>query len=204
MISTAEASSLVRRLASPAPVGDTTKAAISRAHRTLKTWTWNRVRDVWHADPRIRVSADELDQLRNLVLDRKNPRGTGAAWDDTLGFMERIAAIEDELRELRALISLLPDKAFGRPPLGVGRAAQELGIAPPRKQDRAEGRGVAPHHPEPIMDGAVRPKEHGKTRRGGRLYRPSEALDPKLEDPEERSCMIRTFRVGRALRGKIH
>jgi hypothetical protein len=63
---------------------------------------------------------------------------------------------------------------------------------------------VAPHHPEPIMDGAVRPKEHGKTRRGGRLYRPSEALDPKLEGPEERSCMVRTFRGGRALRGRVH
>src|SRR5262249_2999373 len=71
MSSTTEASELVRRLALPAPAGDTTKAAISRAHRILKTWTWNRVRDVWHADPRISVSADELDQLRNLVRDRK-------------------------------------------------------------------------------------------------------------------------------------
>src|SRR5215470_18089442 len=71
MSSTAEASSLVRQLALPAPAADSTKAAISRAHRVLKTWTWNRVRDVWHADPRIRVSADELDQLRNLVRERK-------------------------------------------------------------------------------------------------------------------------------------
>src|SRR5262249_39750030 len=142
MSSTAEASSLVRRLALPAPAGDTTKAAISRAHRVLKTWTWNRVRDVWHADPRIRASAEELDQLRQLIWERKYSRRKAAAWDDTLGFTERVAAIEAELRELRALVSLLPE-----PPLGVGRAAQDHGAAPlcPDKQEGAEGRGAIQH-----------------------------------------------------------
>jgi hypothetical protein len=147
---------LVRRLALPAPAGDTTKAAISRAHRVLKTWTWNRVHDVWHADPRIRVSAEELDQLRKLIWERKYSRRKGAAWDDTLGFIERVAAIEAELRELRALISLLPDKSFGWPPLGVGRAAQDHGAAPlcPGKQEGAEGRGAILHPLESPMRGA--------------------------------------------------
>ena len=125
MSSTAEASSLVRQLALPAPAGDTTKFAISRAHRALKTWTWNRVRDVWHADPRISVSAEELDQLRNLVRDRKFKRnGKGAAWDDTLGFLERVAAIEAELRELRTLISYCLIKAS---------AGHHLALAEPHK-----------------------------------------------------------------------
>ena len=43
MSSTAEASFLGRQLALPAPAGDPTKAAISRAQRVLKTWTWNRM-----------------------------------------------------------------------------------------------------------------------------------------------------------------
>lgn len=164
MSSTAEASSLVRQLALPAPAADSTKAAISRAHRVLKTWTWNRVRDVWHADPRISVSADELDQLRNLVRERKYRRiGAGPAWDDTLGVKDRVAAIESELRECRALISSLTDlissladKGIGRPPLGVGRAAQEHDASPicRSKREGAEGQGMTPHPLEPVMRGA--------------------------------------------------
>jgi hypothetical protein len=158
MSSTAEASSLVRQLALPAPAGDTAKSAISRAHRVLKTWTWNRVRDVWHADPRISVSADELHQLRNLVRDRKYKRNGkgGAAWDDTLGFLERVACIEAELRELRTLISLLPDQGMGRPSLGAGRAAQENGASKicPTKQDSTDGRSVTVR-PERVTRGAA-------------------------------------------------
>ena len=90
---------MVRQLALPAPAGDTTKCAISRAHRILKTWTWNRVRDVWHGDSRIRVSADELDQLRDLV--RRKSRGERT--DTTRGIMERVAAITGEVQELREL-----------------------------------------------------------------------------------------------------
>jgi hypothetical protein len=144
MSSTTEASELVRWLALPAPAGDTTKAAISRAHRILKTWTWNRVRDVWHADPRISVSADELDQLRNLVRDRKyKGNGKGGAWDDTLGFMERVACLEAELRELRALVSLLSEQGVVR----AGRTTQE-NVA---SQDRANALGVTVRRPERVM-----------------------------------------------------
>jgi hypothetical protein len=152
MSSTTEASELIRRLALPVPPGDTTKAAISRAHRILKTWTWNRVRDVWHADPRISLSADELDQLRNLVRDRKyKGSGKGAAWDDTLGFIERVACLEAELRELRALISLLPEKGIVRQPLSAGRATQE-NVA---SQDSADALGVTARRAERVMRGAA-------------------------------------------------
>jgi hypothetical protein len=66
---------------------------------------WNRVRDVWHADPRIKVSADELDQLRKLVRDRK---GSGGVLP---GFMERVAAIEAELRGRTE--ALAPQRVMG-------------------------------------------------------------------------------------------
>jgi hypothetical protein len=105
---------LVRQLALPAPAGDTTKAAIFRAHRVLNTWTWNRVRDVWHADPRIKVSADELNQLRKLARARNDSGASAArsaAREDMLGFMERIAAIEAELRGRTE--ALAPQRVIG-------------------------------------------------------------------------------------------
>lgn len=67
MNATAEASILVRQIAEPRPVGDSVKAAMGRAHRALRGWTFNRVRDVWHADHRIKISADEMAQLRAAV-----------------------------------------------------------------------------------------------------------------------------------------
>ena len=63
-----EASVLVRQIASP----KTGKAAILRATRKLKTWTYNRVKDVYYADPRIRISGDEIDYLRAIALAKKN------------------------------------------------------------------------------------------------------------------------------------
>jgi hypothetical protein len=168
---------LVRQLALPAPAGDTTKAAIFRVHRILNTWTWNRVRDVWHADPRIRVSADELDQLRKLVRDRKDGGGS-AAWDDMLGFMERVAAIEAELRELRALVSRLPSEGIGQLPLGIGREARERAAAPlcAGKQDGAEQGVVPPRSREATVGGSgLLVFSHGtwggERRRGSRIER---------------------------------
>lgn len=55
-----EASDLVRQIAAPA----TGKAALVRAYRRLGTWTYNRVRDVYYADKRIRISGEEIDRLR--------------------------------------------------------------------------------------------------------------------------------------------
>jgi hypothetical protein len=56
-----EASGLVRQIAAPA----TGKAALLRAYRRLgSTWTYNRVKDVYYADERIRISGEEIDKLR--------------------------------------------------------------------------------------------------------------------------------------------
>jgi hypothetical protein len=69
--SLAEASFLLRRVAEPRPAGDSVKTALSRAWRRLPGWSFNRIRDVWHADARIKISADELDQLRRTARQDK-------------------------------------------------------------------------------------------------------------------------------------
>lgn len=58
-----EASGLVRQIAAPA----TGKAALLRAYRKLGSWTYNRVKDVYYADGRIKISADEIDELRAIA-----------------------------------------------------------------------------------------------------------------------------------------
>jgi hypothetical protein len=68
----AEASFLLRRVAEPRPAGDSVKAALSRAWRRLPGWSFNRIRDVWHGDQRIRISADELAQLRRAERERRD------------------------------------------------------------------------------------------------------------------------------------
>ena len=58
-----EASGLVRQIAAPA----TGKAALLRAYRKIGTWTYNRVKDVYYADSRVRISGDEIDKLRRTA-----------------------------------------------------------------------------------------------------------------------------------------
>ncbi len=58
-----EASGLVRRIAYPA----TGKAALLRAYRRLGTWTYNRVKDVYYGDERVRISGEEIDKLRAVA-----------------------------------------------------------------------------------------------------------------------------------------
>ena len=58
-----EASGLVRRIAAPA----TGKAALLRAYRCIGTWTYNRVKDVYYADSRVRISGEEIDKLRRTA-----------------------------------------------------------------------------------------------------------------------------------------
>ena len=58
-----EASGLVRQIAAPA----TGKAALLRAYRRLGTWTYNRVKDVYYADNGVRISGEEIDELRAMT-----------------------------------------------------------------------------------------------------------------------------------------
>ncbi len=84
-----EASSLVRRVAEPCPAGDSVKAAMLRSARKLR-WNYTRVRAFWYADDRVKVTGDELNQLRAAA------KQTGAS-DDLLA---RLECVEQMLRDL--------------------------------------------------------------------------------------------------------
>lgn len=62
-----EASGIVRYLAEPCPAGDSVRAAILRSARRLRGWSASRVKAVWYADGRTRVSGDELNDLRRIA-----------------------------------------------------------------------------------------------------------------------------------------
>jgi hypothetical protein len=63
MSSVAEASVLVRAVAEPRPVGDSVKAAISRAAARLG-FAYGRTREIWYRNAR-RIEAAEMDRLRH-------------------------------------------------------------------------------------------------------------------------------------------
>ena len=91
MSSRAEASELLCEIAGPSRLGDGVKAALLRAHRKLAPhgFSFNRVRDIYHGDPRIKISADEMHALR---------MARAKALEDEAG---------DELRDLRRRIEKL-------------------------------------------------------------------------------------------------
>lgn len=62
MSSVVEASTLIRRVAEPRPVGDSVKAAIRRAARALG-FSFSRAKDIWYGDAR-RIDPAEMDALR--------------------------------------------------------------------------------------------------------------------------------------------
>lgn len=101
MSALAEATSLIRLLSEPCPAGDKVKAAQGRVARKLKglSWTANRIREVWKGDVRLRISAEEIDELRAAARIRKEANGA------------------DELSELRERVALL-EAALARPENG--------------------------------------------------------------------------------------
>lgn len=92
MSALAEASMLVHALAEPRPAADSVKAALQRASRKLSGWAPSRVRDIWYADPRIRVSAEEMGRLR--VAARRARQEEAEAHDALQLVLARLARIE--------------------------------------------------------------------------------------------------------------
>lgn len=89
-----EASRLIRRLAGPIEAGESVKALQRRVHRRLKTWTFNRVRDVWRPDPRITVRAHEVAHLQAVT---EKHRADRAALADLRALQWRIERLEQVL-----------------------------------------------------------------------------------------------------------
>jgi hypothetical protein len=114
----AEAAFLIRRVAEPRPVGDSAKAALVRVSRRLSSWSFNRVKDVWYGDQRIRISADELRELRRAA---------------------RIHALEQEatheLRLLNERIARVEEALFAQA-ADMDRASPDEAGAPARNADR--------------------------------------------------------------------
>jgi len=102
MSASAEAADLLRQIAGKGEPGETKKAAWLRAFRKLRgDWTFNRVKDLWRQEPRARVSAEELTQLRTVA---KQSTGGG---DDIL------ARTADALENVAARLDRLDSDFFG-------------------------------------------------------------------------------------------
>ena len=87
----AEANSLVHGAAGP---GGSSKERVLRAARALSGLSFSRVRDLFYADPRCRVRADELDYLRRVSAARQKE----AAKNEYAELVARIERVEALLR----------------------------------------------------------------------------------------------------------
>ena len=83
-----EAQTLIRSLAEPTPEGVKFKVAIRKIKRALPQLSNNRIRDVWNADKRICISADELNELRAAKANEK------AATNELAELRERLSRLE--------------------------------------------------------------------------------------------------------------
>ena len=86
-----EASDLLRQVAGDRRADESIKAVLRRVGRDVKCWTASRIKDVWYRDPRVRIRADEVEQLRALVSERQEPK---AEVDDLVTLRTRVARLE--------------------------------------------------------------------------------------------------------------
>lgn len=128
MSAVAEASALLRRIAEPRPVGDSVKAAITRACRRVARhipshWTrWHvgRAEDIWHRQAH-GVWAEELDAIRAAA----DARILQEARNERAALRARLARLEAALR--------ISDEDFHRPELD---ALGSVAGGPDRPLDR--------------------------------------------------------------------
>lgn len=85
-----EASQLLRDIAGGRRADESIKAMFRRLSRKLPNWSPNRIADIWRKEVRVRVHAEEIQELRALV-DQREGRGTTT----------------DELAELRSTVARL-------------------------------------------------------------------------------------------------
>jgi Lon protease-like protein len=109
-----EASDLLRKIAGNREADESKKAVFRRLGRKLSDWSHSRIRGVWYRDSRVRLRAEEVDQLRSIVGQQE---GKKAEINELATLRDRIARIE---RLLEAT-----DPAFHSPAIAAAR--QQLG-----------------------------------------------------------------------------
>jgi len=62
-----EAAGLLRQIAGNRHADESVKGVLHRLQRKLTGWSAGRIRDVWYRDERVRIRAEEVEQLRALV-----------------------------------------------------------------------------------------------------------------------------------------
>jgi len=85
-----EAADLLRQIAGGRGADESLKSVFRKLNRKLVGWSDNRIRDIWRRDPRIRVRAEEVDQLRAIA-----------------GETDGRETIRNELAELRSTVERL-------------------------------------------------------------------------------------------------
>jgi hypothetical protein len=104
-----EAADLLRELAGNREADESVKAVLRRVRRKLTDWKPSRVRDVWYRDPRVKVRAGEIEQLRALVDRRANDK------------VDELAQLRNRISRLEALLER-SDEAFHGPALAALRS----------------------------------------------------------------------------------
>lgn len=105
-----EAAGLLRELAGGRKAGESVKAVLWRVRRNLTNWKPSRVRDVWYRDPRVKVRAGEIEQLRALVEQRANDKAA----------VDELAELRNRISRLEALLECT-DEAFHSPAVAALR-----------------------------------------------------------------------------------
>ncbi|MET4493486.1 hypothetical protein [Bradyrhizobium sp. LA7.1] len=113
-----EAADLLRRVAGERQAGESMKAIFRRLGRKLDNWSENRIRDVWHRDPRIKVRADEVSQLRALTEPKRKP--------ESIHDLEELRATVARLARYEALLQRLDEDLYGP---DISAAGDQLGQA---------------------------------------------------------------------------
>lgn len=105
-----EAASLLRQVAGNRRADESMKGVLRRVQRKLKNWKNSRVKAIWYRDKRVRLRAEELDELKSLAKQKVEQK-----------------AATDELVELRSIVGRLinimeaTDPSFHGPTLDAVR-----------------------------------------------------------------------------------
>jgi hypothetical protein len=87
----------LRRIAEPAVPGESVKCLLLRVSRKLPTLSYGRVRGIWYRDSRLKISADELIELKRIAKIQDEERH---ASDEVSALRKRLEALEAKIEAL--------------------------------------------------------------------------------------------------------